>query len=80
MVGGTADFSPNLGIVKPHHFLALEKCLASHSAAEDLYTSAKMEHADEFRCVFVLFYCGEHLEEMRMIKKFVAAVGRGGSE
>lgn len=29
-VWGTADFSPNLGIVKPHHFLALEKCLASH--------------------------------------------------
>lgn len=27
---GTADFSPNLGIVKPHHFLTLEKCLASH--------------------------------------------------
>lgn len=30
VVGWTADFSPNLGIVKPHHFLALEKCLASH--------------------------------------------------
>lgn len=52
VVGGTADFSPNLGIVKPHHFLALEKCLASRSAAEDLYTSAQMEHADELRmCV-----------------------------
>lgn len=30
VVWGTADFSPNLGIVKPHHFLTLEKCLASH--------------------------------------------------
>lgn len=30
MVWGTADFSPNLGIVKPHHLLAFEKCLASH--------------------------------------------------
>lgn len=30
MVWGTADFSPNLGIVKPHHLLALEKSLASH--------------------------------------------------
>lgn len=57
VVGGTADFSPNLGIVKPHHFLALEKRLASHSAAEDLYTSAQMEHADEFRirvCFFTV--------------------------
>lgn len=52
VVGGTADFSPNLGIVKPHHLLALDKCLASDSAAEDLYTSTRMEHVDEFRmCV-----------------------------
>lgn len=29
-VWGAADFSPNLGIVKPHRFLALEECLASH--------------------------------------------------
>lgn len=32
----TADFRPNLGIVKPHCFLALEKCSASHWAAEDV--------------------------------------------
>ena len=74
VVGGTADFSPNLGIVKPHHFLALEKCLASHWAAEDLYTSAQMEHADEFRmCVCFIppwrTYGGKEHD-----KKVVAAV------
>ena len=53
VVGGTADFSPNLGIVKPHHFLALEQCLASHLGGEELYTSDQIEHADEFRvCLF----------------------------
>lgn len=30
LVWGTADFCPNLGIVKPHCFLTLERCLASH--------------------------------------------------
>lgn len=43
-----SDFSPNLGIVKPHCFLALEKRLASFSAAKGLYTPAHMNHADEF--------------------------------
>lgn len=69
-VGGPADFSPNLGIVKPHHFLALEQCLASHLAAEELCTSAQTEHADEFR-VFVLFYSGEHVEGKRMIRRLL---------
>lgn len=30
LVWGTADFCLNLGIVKPHCFLTLERCLASH--------------------------------------------------
>lgn len=30
LVWGTSDFCPNLGIVKPHCFLTLERCLASH--------------------------------------------------
>lgn len=57
-VWGAADFSPNLGIVKPHRFLALEECLASRFlvAAEDQSTLAHRKHADELRmCVCFRF-------------------------
>lgn len=45
---GTADFCPNLGIVKPHSFLTLEKCLASHFGCRGpANTPGQMGHADD---------------------------------
>lgn len=54
-VWGAADFGPNLGIVKPHRFLALEECLASpfwllqRTRARRLIGSMQMS----WGCVFV---------------------------
>lgn len=74
--GGTADFSPNLGIVKPHHFRTLEQCLASRSAAEDLFTSAQMEHEDESRmsvCITSLWWSRGRKEDDNTVVAAVAS-------
>lgn len=63
VVWGTADFSPNLGIVKPHHFLTLEKCLASHFSCRgprihQLRRSMQMSLGCVFVSISLWWTCG----------------------